>query len=161
MHEALDRLATDLFRMFARFEYALKAAGFYQRATPRDDAAKPDWTQFAQSVRDVLNHPADTELQEAIEYILGHPPQKQIIRDETLGWREALPRTTPGDRADLVLVLVRRVRNNLFHGGKFSTQWFDPIRSEMLLRHSLTILRGCLEASPAVNSAYHNGEWHT
>ena len=161
MHQALDRLASDLFRTFARFEYALKAAGFYQHATPHDDAAKPDWTAFARSVRDALNNPADADLREAVEYILGHPPQKQIIRDETLDWREALPPTTPGDRADLVLMLVRRVRNNLFHGGKFSAQWFDPTRSEQLLRHSLTILRGCLEASPTVHGAYRNGEWHT
>ena len=160
MHEALDHLANELFRTFARFEYALKAAGFCHTA-PHDDAAKPDWTAFAGTVGDALNNPTNGDLREAIEYILSHPPQKQILQDGTLDWREALPTTPPEDRADLLLVLVRRVRNNLFHGGKFSAQWFDAIRSEKLLRHSLTILRECLAASPAVHGAYHHGEWHT
>lgn len=161
MHEALDHLAIELFRTFARFEYALKAAGFYQRPSAGDDAAQPDWKAFAATVRDALNKPTNAELAEAIEYIVDYPPQKQIIRGQTLDWRPALPTTPPGDRADLVLVLVRRVRNNLFHGGKFSAQWFDPTRSEQLLRHSLTILRGCLDASPVLRGTYHHGEWHT
>ena len=159
VHEALDRLATDFFRTFARFECALKVTRFYRRT--RDDALQPDWTAFARSVSGALNKPADTGLREAIEYILHCPPRKQVIRDDTLGWIEGLPTPPPGDRADLVLMLVRRVRNNLFHGGKFSREWFDPIRSEQLLTHSLRILRGCLEASAVVHDAYRKGEWHT
>ena len=159
MHEALDRLAHQLFLTFARFEYALKAAGFYERR--HDDDARPDWTEFARSVSGVLNNPPDPGLQAAIKYIVEHPPQKQIIRDGTLNWREGLPPTQPGNQADLVIMLVRRVRNNLFHGGKFSGQWFNPARSKLLLKHSLTILLGCLEASPEVRGAYHNNEWHT
>src|SRR3546814_18633912 len=49
-------------------------------------------------------------------------------------------------RSDFVLTYVRRVRNNLFHGGKFNGRWFEPQRSEQLLKHSLTILRACLAA---------------
>ena len=156
MHEVLDQLANELFRTFARFEYALKATGFYQ---PTQDDAKLDWTDFARSVSGALNNPADTGLREAIEYILEYPPRKQVIQDETLGWTDALP---TGNRSDRVLILVRRIRNNLFHGGKFSGQWFDAARSERLLRHSLTILRGCLEAPPVVRDAYYgHDEWHT
>ena len=159
MHEALDRLALELFLTFARFEYALKAAGFCERR--RDDRASADWTTFAQSVSDLLNNPPAPDLQEAIKYIVDEPPKKQIIRDGTLGWRDGLPPTQPGNQADLVLVLVRRVRNNLFHGGKFSHHWFDPERSELLLKHSLTILLGCLAASPEVHAAFYDQEWHT
>ena len=156
VHEALDRLVNDFFRTFARFEYALKVTRFYRRTG--DDAAQPDWTAFARSVSDALNKPADASLGEAIEYILHCPPRKQVIRDDTLGWIEGMPTPRPGDRADLVLMLVRRVRNNLFHGGKFSHEWFDPTRSEQLLTHSLRILHGCLEASAVVHDAYHNGD---
>ena len=159
VHAALDRLANDFFRTFARFEYALKVIRFYRRTG--DDAAQPDWTAFARSVNGALNKPTDRGLREAIESILHSPPRKQVIRDGTLDWIEGLPTPPPGDRADLVLMLVRRVRNNLFHGGKFSRQWFDPIRSEKLLTHSLRILHGCLEASADVRDAYRNGEWHT
>ena len=156
MHEALDRLANEVFRTFARFEYSLKATGFYQHT--RVDA-RPDWTAFARSVSDALDNPADTGLREAIEYILEHPPKKQVIQHETLGWADALP---TGGRSEVVLILVRRVRNNLFHGGKVSGQWFYVARSERLLRHCLTILHRCLEASPDVREAYcRHDQWHT
>lgn len=59
-------------------------------------------------------------------------------------------------RSDLVLLYVRRIRNNLFHGGKFNGHWFEPKRSEELLRHSLTILRGCLAASKEVRGTFNS-----
>ena len=42
----LNCLAGELFTMFARFEYALKAAGFHKG----DGAAEPNWRSFAESV---------------------------------------------------------------------------------------------------------------
>jgi len=36
---------------------------------------------------------------------------------------------------------ISRIRNNLFHGAKFHETWFDPMRSEQLLRHGLIVLR--------------------
>ena len=48
---------------------------------------------------------------------------------------------------DQVLDLIRRVRNNLFHGGKFNDAHSGPGRNELLLRHSLAILHRCLELS--------------
>jgi hypothetical protein len=35
---------------------------------------------------------------------------------------------------------ICRTRNNLFHGAKFNESWFDPERSNSLLRKSLAIL---------------------
>lgn len=55
-----------------------------------------------------------------------------------------------------MLLYVRRVRNNLFHGGKFNGRRFAPERSELLLRHSLTIHRACIDASEDVHQAFHN-----
>lgn len=87
-------------------------------------------------------------------YILDHPPKKQIIADGVLTWSVSAPDTDL--RSDRVLIYVRRVRNNLFHGGKFNGRWFEPERSELLLRHSLTILRTCLDASADVRQACHS-----
>jgi hypothetical protein len=150
MSKALDRVAHELFRTFARFEYALKATGFHNG----DGTAEPNWRLFAESIPDALNNPQAAELKEAIQYILNHPPKKQIITDGILAWSEAPPDTDL--RSDLVLIYVRRVRNNLLHGGKFNGRWFEPERSELLLRHSLTILRACLAASDNVREAFHS-----
>jgi hypothetical protein len=73
MTKALDRLAGEMFRTFARFEYALKAAGFHDRD------AKPNWRSFAESIPGVFDNPQDANLSEAVRYILDHPPKKQII----------------------------------------------------------------------------------
>lgn len=148
--EALHSLATELFRTFARFEYALKAAGFHQG----EGEAKPDWRKFALSIEPQFQNPTTGELRAAIEYLLDKPPKKQVIRNNMLEWSTAFPSTD--SQADLILLYVRRVRNNLFHGGKFNGHWFAPERSEALLRYSLVILKNCLDASPQVATAYNS-----
>jgi hypothetical protein len=150
MPQQLDRLATEMFRTFARFEYALKAAGFHNG----DGAAEANWRSFAESVPAVFTNPRDPALNEAVRYILSHPPKKQVITSGTLTWSEAAPNTDL--ESDLVLIYLRRVRNNLFHGGKFNGRWFEPQRSALLLRYSLTILQACLDASDDVKQAFHS-----
>lgn len=86
--------------------------------------------------------------------MLANPPKKQIVEGGVLGWSASTPQTDL--QSDRLLIYVRRVRNNLFHGGKFNGRWFEPERSTVLMQHSLTILNACLAASPAVSEAYHN-----
>ncbi len=148
--ENLDKLAIKLFKMFARFEYALKASGFNNG----DGEAKPNWRDFALSVETQLQNSQSPELREAIDFMLQQPPKKQVIRNGLLTWDDAPPSTD--SNADLILLYVRRVRNNLFHGSKFNAHWFAPERSEELLHHSLVILEACLVASAHVKSAYDN-----
>lgn len=144
----LNRLATELFRTFARFEYALKASGFHQG----DGAAEAHWRDFAVAMADAFDSPPDGKFHDAITYILEHPPKKQMVENGILKWAVVPPNTDL--RSDLVLLYVRRVRNNLFHGGKFNGHWFEPERSAQLLNASLTILNGCLSVSGAVREAY-------
>lgn len=146
--DELTELAKELFRTFARFEYALKNAGFHTG----DGEAKPHWRNFALSIDGSLDEQGDPDLAAAIGYVLEQPPHKQIVRNGALDWELAPPQTD--SRADLVLIYVRRVRNNLFHGGKFNGHWFDPDRSENLMKSSLVILNAALVASTPVRLAY-------
>jgi hypothetical protein len=143
----LDQLAIELFQKFARIEYALKATGFHKG----EGDAKPDWDKFASSVSDVLEK--DTAIAAAIEYMGKKPPKKQVIRNQLLEWGDPTPNT---NKTREVIKCVRRVRNNLFHGGKFNNHWFAPERSEKLLSHSLSILEACLRASPDLKKAFDN-----
>ena len=138
----------ELFRKFARFEYALKAAGFHHG----DGDAEANWPKFARSVSKTLEEPKSPKLEEAIQYILKTPPKKQAIRNGTIQWEDGDPGKIP--RPELILFYVGRVRNNLFHGGKYHGQWFPPDRDCDLLRHSLTVLDACLEASGPVQEAF-------
>lgn len=57
--------------------------------------------------------------------------------------------------ARLLVLYIRRVRNNLFHGGKFAGQWFDPDRSKALLEASVLLLGHFITIDGEVHAAYH------
>lgn len=146
----LDELAFNFFTEFARCEYCLKAVGLRKNARN----AEPDWRAFAAEVEvmDVIEEPQSSEIKTAIEYFLTNPPKKQIIVDGRLDWDEQLP--SHRSKADLVLQLVCRVRNNLFHGGKFNGHWFAPQRSEDLIKFGLLLLKACIDNHSRVKEAY-------
>jgi hypothetical protein len=148
MTKAFDQLASEMFRTVARFEYALKATGYHDG----DGNADANWRKFAASVPNLFENPADQSLVDATRYILCHPPKKQIIASGKLGWSDVEPDSN--GRVDLILLYVRRVRNNLFHGGKFAGGSLPPERDELLLRHSLKILEACRSASQKIRDAY-------
>jgi hypothetical protein len=148
--ESLNRLALELFKTFSRMEYSLKAAGFHCG----EGDAKADWTGFALTIEALLSNPNTEELREAIKHLLHNPPKKQIVKNGLLVWSDKPPNAK--SNADLILLYVRRVRNNLFHGGKFNGHWFAPERSRELLRSSLIILKACLESAPQVAAAYNS-----
>lgn len=148
-HPRLDELAENLFKVFSRTEYALKASGFNNG----DGAAEANWRNFALATEDLIVNPYSAELREAINFIFNVPPKKQVIVGGIIQWVVSEPQTN--SQADKLLIYVRRVRNNLFHGEKFNGHWFEPERSEPLLRHSLTILIECVESVPSVREAYH------
>jgi hypothetical protein len=146
----LHEMAGEFFRLFSRFEYALKANG-YMVPDRRDAVA--DWTRFALDVHPVLEQAEDQELTEALNFILKEPPKKQINRGGVVDWDETPPDSK--NQTDLALQYVRRIRNNLFHGGKFNGRWFAPERSGPLIDAGITILNASLKASKGVHDAYH------
>ena len=145
-----DKLAFHFFKEFARFEYALKAAGFHHG----EGEARPNWDTFAVTVRPAFENVQLQTLKVAVEYMLSNPPKKQIVKNGKLDLDEGLCNNS--NEADKLLIYVRRVRNNLFHGGKFNGHWFAPQRSEELMRHSLVILEACLAESDKVREAYNH-----
>lgn len=146
----LNELAFEFFREFARCEHCLKVVGLRE---PKHRDPTADWGAFANEVRSVLETPSPAELKAAVQYYVEHPPKKQIERtDGILDWKEVLPNHK--HQSELVLRLVCRVRNNLFHGGKFNGHWFEPQRSEELMKYALVILKACVAAHPKVQEAY-------
>ncbi len=145
----LESLAFEFFREFARHEYCLKAVGLRKDGKE----AKANWLAYAKE-KEILhlfeNPPA--AFKAAVDYYRADAPKKQVVVDGRLEWDSTLP----GHKSDpeLFLQLVCRVRNNLFHGGKFNGHWFEPQRSVELLSHGLVILAACVESHRAVSAAY-------
>ena len=128
---------------FSRFECALKRAVFTK--TSRHGVVEANWDSFSSRYRSAFDPSQTPELRAACDYFEANPRQKQIL-DAGLAFTWSAPqfRTTEPLFTWLVLML-RSVRNNLFHGGKYPISPFeDPSRNPDLLRHSLAILDACL-----------------
>lgn len=146
----LNQLAVAFFQEFARTEYALKASGWIRAG--RNDDAHPDWDRFAREVGDRVLATLRHRGSYAADYILNHPPRKQVVRNGQLEWADS-PLLDRTDKERLLL-LVRRIRNNLFHGGKFNGRWFQPERSHELISNGLDILHACRQSDPRLLEAY-------
>jgi hypothetical protein len=83
-----------------------------------------------------------------VQYYENFPPKKQVIENDQLTVQDSIP--DDQERLVRVLKLVRRARNNLFHGEKFRglLEGVGPQRDIKLLEYGLTILLRLLYASP-------------
>lgn len=162
----VDReLLLEFFLKFSRFEYALKASNFYIKNDPtRYDARKPpdaspDWDSFAVSLRDSFVINERNDLREACEFILDSPPNKQVLIKNpddswTISWETPVRQANVSD-VEFILRMIRCVRNNLFHGGKYNIAIHEMTdRTERLLKSSLIILDQCLALAPNVKWAF-------
>jgi len=151
-------LLLEFFLTFARFEYALKATGFFVR--PRNDRphvvheAKPAWDRFAVSLRNVFLTDVNADVAEACRFLSESPPDKQVIINEQPGW-ETQARKPADSEIEFLLRMIRCVRNNLFHGAKHNLEIHATRdRTEKLLLSSLVILKNCLALKPDQKRAY-------
>ena len=153
-------LLLAFFLTFSRFEYALKASGFFKKPnekrynTQHPPVVDPDWDRFAVSLRTCFSANRSEQLALACGYLLASPPKKQVLLRDGTRWTTAWGTPVrPQNETDIefLLKMVRNVRNNLFHGGKYSTEAHeDTERTERLLRSSITVLEECLELAPQV-----------
>ena len=141
-------LLLKFFICFSRFEFALKTSGF---ALGNLRHVKPDWDGYTKSIKDIFDKNKSQILFEAVDYFRLIPPWKQILMpDGTIGWDSSAPNDDKSE-IEKIIILIRRVRNNLFHGGKFSNEVFEnKERTELLLERSLIILEECLIITPHV-----------
>ena len=138
-------LVFKFFTVFSLFEYALKQAGFLMN---RDDA-QANWEEFASKIHLQFDPQATPALANAVQYMLTHPVMKQAVDNGAIYF---IPRQRPPNMNDTVWlsVLIRGVRNNLFHGGKFR---YDRPRDPDLIKNSLIILEAWAHCNSQVELA--------
>lgn len=140
---ALPPLANKLFRVFARFEFALKMAGF---ADDHRGKVEVSWDRFANSPPIGRQFWAFVRDRNLCPTILASPPRAEKIEQGQYGFEEEARR--PASAQDL-FGAVRRVRNNLFHGGKYFDD--DQQRSRLLVKETIAILLTAAEQHPDIN----------
>ncbi len=145
-----EALACQFFGFFARFEFVLKEEGFLEKGIPY---ASADWDRFAKDAATWLKIEEGSDVNAAISYLNEEPPQ---VQTPEFKWeRKALGGKTATEKA---LHAVRRVRNNLFHGGKH-TPHSPPGRDEQLVRCSLLLLTACLEQNDGLRATFEQSEF--
>lgn len=97
-HRHNNPIASEFFFLFARYEYALKASGRFNRARRNAEA---DWHAFAAELAGRFDKDASHELRDAADYFLAHPPKKQVVVGDELQWDD----TPPDSQSELDLLL--------------------------------------------------------
>ena len=91
---------------------------------------------------------------DAVKFLLDQPPRKQVLSGTRVEFRDCLPDENLPQVVQ-VLLMVRRVRNNLFHGGKYLPEGkTEAGRDERLVACSMQVLKYCLNMAPEVQVSY-------
>lgn len=154
-HMPLPReLAYEFLGTFARCEYALKGSGFAKGGATSVEA---NWDTFATAIDWHLRRVADDSFKEAMRFLLSEPPRKQVLRNGRVEWKDSPPDPNL-PKAQQVLLMVRRIRNNLFHGAKvWSPEYDNRQRDIKLVEAGLVILKRCSSLNQEVQTAYEIG----
>jgi hypothetical protein len=150
------RLAWEFFVFFSRFEYALKRVESY--LMPGVGNAEANWNRFASDHNEQFNPDATPALAAAVRYYFEKPPRKQLRSDGEMSWSDPLTYQRNEPLLVWLLRVVRVVRNNLFHGGKFPLiPISDPSHDRELLANAITILAACLPLHQRVSDLFVEG----
>ncbi len=148
-------LILNFFALFSRFEYALKRCGF---CINNKTFAEADWDSFSNKMKGLFSKIEDEEFKSAVSFLESEPPRKQLALKGVLTWGEPI---APGDGETdekYTLRLVRAVRNNLFHGGKFPGKVAEETaRNEKLIKSSMDVLEKCLDLNPELRNVFLEG----
>ncbi len=144
-------LACEFLAVFSRMEYALKATDY---ASENEGKVTASWDRFANEIDEVFRQIADEKFAAAVDYLLTHPPRKQVRKDDVLTFEDQVIDENQR-RAQQALLMVRTVRNNLFHGGKHLPDGEMELgRNHDLVQHSLTVLEHCVRLNAVVRQCY-------
>jgi len=144
-------LACEFLAVFSRFEYALKSTKY---ANGTENKVEPWWDRYANDVNDAFNEITDKVFLEAVEFLLERPPRKQVLSEGRIGFKEQAIDNNQ-TKANQVFKMIRTVRNNLFHGGKYlPNREIEEGRNEHLVQCSLLVLKACVHLHPQVGQSY-------
>jgi hypothetical protein len=138
--------AVEFFTLFARLEYALTREDMWQE-NKKTGQVSVDWTKLEKR-KELDGIIGALEADPVSRYLLEHPPKKQVIVDGQPGWSLPPPPITTTDQLS---VMIRRVRNNLFHGSKGAAA---TERDENLLRACTAAIKEIAGRLPAVEQRF-------
>lgn len=144
-----ESIIFDFFVTFSRFECALKNTNRFLHP----NQAQALWDRFSDVISSYFNPNSSPELRSAVDYILNEPPRKQIVNGGRLEWQESIVNGNLSLTRKLV-VYIRRVRNNLLHGGKFNGNFNPDSRNFQLIINSTIILDNWVDLDAEIRANF-------
>lgn len=150
----------EFLKVFSRAEYALKNVKEFSNFQAGESVkAEANWDKFANKIDEKFNLKMknDSTLKNARKYLWENPPKKQMIDScgtliyETFNINDAQRKTQQ------LLLMVRGVRNNLFHGGKHTPIEGDGInqeRNKCLIKYSIVVIKACIALDGKISGHY-------
>lgn len=130
----LAAAALEFLFWFSRFEYALKRSGCL-KSSDAGKKAEPNWDMFVKKNRARYEPTAA-----ARALVAARPRQQVVLANAQLAWQDLQFAATEFELQKVTL-LLRLVRNNLFHGGNpGDPAWDDADRTAMLLDTARLVL---------------------
>jgi hypothetical protein len=144
-------LACQFLAVFSRMEYALKSTRY---AIGSEKKVDPAWDSFANEIDDAFLQIEDPEVVAARNYLLTRPPRKQTLAGNRITFTDQIIDANQ-KQTQQILLMVRTVRNNLFHGGKYLPEGEQEAgRNHLLVRHGLTVLLACSKLDQEVRNSF-------
>ncbi|SDE57147.1 hypothetical protein SAMN04488071_3228 [Kordiimonas lacus] len=141
------------FRLFCRFEFAIKKSGVLlidpDRALRR---AEIDWVEFSRNLPEqFFGQVAEMGV---CPTILSEPPKRQVVdQNRKLIWQDVQrPQNT-----QMLFECLRNIRNNLFHGGKSGDPTNKP-RNETLIAEGIRLIEFTLDVQDELRLHFNGGD---
>lgn len=109
-----DIIAFNYFKIFTEFEAKLKGYGYHNRGSSKTVIV--DWNRVAKDYKLQLQSIVGDQSKE-VEYLLNYPPKKMIVSNSAIKFIDLAEETNQERK---LLTILCTVRNNLYHGGKYS-----------------------------------------
>ncbi len=144
-------IAIEFIATFSRAEHALKSTSY---VLGDEKKVVPDWDKFANEIHEEFEINEDTQITEAVNELLEHPPRKQVLVNRKVVFKnQSIDKKQK--RTQQAILMIRTVRNNLFHGGKYLPNGeVENGRNERLVRASLIVLNECLRLNDDVRASF-------
>jgi hypothetical protein len=142
------------FIVFSRFECALKASYATTCNNNNNNIVHACWDAFLASMTNYDSVKKTESINNAIDYLTKYPPKIQTLQDHQLGWKEK-PFDSNHTLIENLSWSIRRIRNNLFHGGKFNSNYENGVsRNHILLENAIVILEHWLQLKDTVKQNF-------
>ncbi len=162
--DSMEKLAFEFFKLFSQFEFALKIKNKNLVLNGTTISYIGSETFVGENNRILEENLGSEEIEPSCEYLKNHPPRFEKFINQKLVFvepsEEIKREWAKKPRFEVLMIHIKRTRNNLFHGGKYLTDEIEAEetleRAKQVVYHSLKILNYITKHTQIFDEVYFN-----